>query len=455
MKKAAILLILTVIVLSCNTEKAIDYAIVKGKITNFHNDKIYMPNEVRIAADGSFIDTLKTQGGIVGFYDGNNFTDLYLEPGDDLTINYNANEFMSSLTFSGSGAQNCFYLFEKMKTQKEDKEVSAETYLLDEETYKSKMLNDKKALEEKLSSYENLSPKLVNRELRFFNYAYLNKLIGYEGNHRYRAEKKDFKISESFKNEINNDIEKLDFNLGIDFIYSNDFKNLTTIYYSNLTTKRLERDSIPWSLGYLKVLAESPNDTIKNQLAFESVRNEIKYAEDLDLYYNTYLKISTNENSNKIITNTYQQLKTIVKGMPSPKFVDYENNAGGTTSLDDFLGKYVYIDVWATWCGPCKEQIPYLEKVAEKYHGKNIEFVSISVDNDKDYDNWKAMIKEKQMKGIQLLADKQFKSEFVQKYLINGIPRFILIDPNGNIVESAALRPSNNKLIELFDELGI
>lgn len=455
MKKAAILLILTVIVLSCNTEKAIDYAIVKGKIINFHNDKIYMPNEVRIAADGSFIDTLKTQGGIVGFYDGNNFTDLYLEPGDDLTINYNANEFMSSLTFSGSGSQNCFYLFEKMKTQKEDKEVSAETYLLDEETYKSKMLNDKKALEEKLSSYENLSPKLVNRELRFFNYAYLNKLIGYEGNHRYRAEKKDFKISESFKNEINNDIEKLDFNLGIDFIYSNDFKNLTTIYYSNLTTKRVERDSIPWSLGYLKVLAESPNDTIKNQLAFESVRNEIKYAEDLDLYYNTYLKISTNENSNKIITNTYQQLKTIVKGMPSPKFVDYENNAGGTTSLDDFLGKYVYIDVWATWCGPCKEQIPYLEKVAEKYHGKNIEFVSISVDNDKDYDNWKAMIKEKQMKGIQLLADKQFKSEFVQKYLINGIPRFILIDPNGNIVESSALRPSNNKLIELFDELGI
>jgi len=47
-------------------------------------------------------------------------------------------------------------------------------------------------------------------------------------------------------------------------------------------------------------------------------------------------------------------------------------NAGGTTSLDDLKGKYIYIDVWATWCGPCKAEIPFLKDVEKKYHGKKL-----------------------------------------------------------------------------------
>ena len=149
-------------------------------------------------------------------------------------------------------------------------------------------------------------------------------------------------------------------------------------------------------------------------------------------------------------------LNTVLgKGKASPKFIAYENNAGGTTSLDDLKGKYVYVDVWATWCGPCKAEIPYLKKVEKAYHGKNIEFVSISIDQKKDYDKWKTMIKEKELGGIQLLADNDWKSEFVQNYKINGIPRFILIDPKGNIVTPDAPRPSNEKLKELFNSLNI
>jgi hypothetical protein len=69
-----------------------------------------------------------------------------------------------------------------------------------------------------------------------------------------------------------------------------------------------------------------------------------------------------------------------LKGAPSPKFTNYENYNGGTTSLDDLKGKFVYIDVWATWCGPCKVEIPHLKEVEKEFHDKNIAFVSISVD---------------------------------------------------------------------------
>lgn len=147
--------------------------------------------------------------------------------------------------------------------------------------------------------------------------------------------------------------------------------------------------------------------------------------------------------------------KALAKGNPSPEFNDYVNYAGGTSSLKDFRGSYVYIDVWATWCGPCKYEIPFLEKVEKKYHDKNIKFVSLSIDNKRDEQKWRDMIKAKNMGGIQLLADKDYNSQFIKDYFIYGIPRFILLDPEGKIVDYDAPRPSEEKLITLFASLNI
>jgi thiol-disulfide isomerase/thioredoxin len=151
-----------------------------------------------------------------------------------------------------------------------------------------------------------------------------------------------------------------------------------------------------------------------------------------------------------------QYLKTVLaKGEVSPKFVDYENYKGGTTSLDDLKGKYVYIDVWATWCGPCKAEIPFLKEVEKAYHDKNIAFLSVSIDEAKNHDKWKEMVADKELGGIQVFADNDWKSEFVQAYKINGIPRFILIDPTGNIVAADAPRPSSEELKSLLNELNL
>jgi thiol-disulfide isomerase/thioredoxin len=159
------------------------------------------------------------------------------------------------------------------------------------------------------------------------------------------------------------------------------------------------------------------------------------------------------------ISSSYEEkqyLRTVLaKGNVSPKFIDYENFKGGKTSLDDLKGKYVYVDVWATWCGPCKREIPFLKEVEKAYHGKNIEFVSISIDQAKDHEAWLEMVKEKELGGVQLFADNDWKSQFVTDYKINGIPRFILIDPQGNIVTPDAPRPSSDELKVLFDELKI
>lgn len=146
-------------------------------------------------------------------------------------------------------------------------------------------------------------------------------------------------------------------------------------------------------------------------------------------------------------------LTKLVKGAVSPKFVDYENHKGGTTSLDDLKGKYVYIDLWATWCQPCKMEIPHLQKIEQQFHNKNIEFVSISIDYKKDHDTWQKMIDDNKMTGVQLYANED--KEFAQGYRVTTIPRFILIDPEGKIVNSDAPRPSSAELVTLLESLNI
>lgn len=130
-----------------------------------------------------------------------------------------------------------------------------------------------------------------------------------------------------------------------------------------------------------------------------------------------------------------------MKGKPSPSF-EYENHNGGTTSLADLKGNYVYIDVWATWCGPCIMEIPHLQELEKKFQGKKIAFVSISVDTDANKEKWKKFVTNKSLGGIQLFADKNWKSDFIKAYNIMSIPRFILLDPNGNVIDADALRPS-------------
>ncbi len=135
----------------------------------------------------------------------------------------------------------------------------------------------------------------------------------------------------------------------------------------------------------------------------------------LNLYKNldSALSLDAVKQSEKMVTyfqRAYSDnLKTSI-GSTSPTFSDYMDYNGGKKSLNSFLGKYVYIDVWATWCGPCIQQIPSLEKLMKEYKNKNIEFISISTDDqrrnggswDAAEKKWRSFIKKRQMGGTQL-----------------------------------------------------
>ena len=105
------------------------------------------------------------------------------------------------------------------------------------------------------------------------------------------------------------------------------------------------------------------------------------------------------------------------------------------------------------------EEATTFKVIEKKYENKNIHFVSLSIDERNrpryNYEAWRKMIVEKDLGGIQLFADNAFNSKFTKAYGIDSIPRFLLIDPEGNIVSGNAPRPSDPKLVELFNSLGI
>lgn len=135
-------------------------------------------------------------------------------------------------------------------------------------------------------------------------------------------------------------------------------------------------------------------------------------------------------------------------GAPAIDFT-YPDAEGKMVSLSDFKGKVVLVDVWATWCGPCRGEVPHLKKLEKEMHGKDVVFVSVSIDDEKDKQVWLDFIKKEQLGGVQLFAA---NDDAIKKaYDIGGIPRFMLFDKAGCIVTIRAPRPSEPELKELLE----
>ncbi|MBF26081.1 MAG: thioredoxin [Flavobacteriales bacterium] len=151
-----------------------------------------------------------------------------------------------------------------------------------------------------------------------------------------------------------------------------------------------------------------------------------------------------------------RQLALSVLPQPGESAIDftYPDINKNNVSLSDFKGKYVYVDIWATWCGPCIYEIPHLIELEKKYHDKNIVFMSVSVDNYTNLEKWEEMIKEKGMGGEQLFAS-GWNSQIGNDYAISatGIPRFLLIDKDGNILDVNAPRPSSDRIKEILNNI--
>ncbi|HEY5464671.1 MAG TPA: TlpA disulfide reductase family protein [Hanamia sp.] len=138
----------------------------------------------------------------------------------------------------------------------------------------------------------------------------------------------------------------------------------------------------------------------------------------------------------------------------SKSIYDLSSNdtSGNLISFKAFKGQYLLIDFWASWCGPCIDNFSFQEKLMEEYKSDPIQFISVSLDTDKD--RWKGAIKKYNLHGVQLSDLKGFNGVLPVFYkVVTSIPRYVLINKDGKIINLDTPHPMDPRLKILIDNL--
>ena len=457
MKKIVTSIAIISLLAACGEKAAegkVDYAVLSGKVSSvdakgenqklllLQNDEVV--KEIPVQADGTFRDTIREIGDNHFYYLVENpavQTPLYLANGTNMELTLN--EEVSKTMVSGSETKQTQYLIER-NSFINDRINGADSNLFGQkpQEFKENVKAFFAELDKKLKAY-GFDEEFVKNQEKWTNYKFVEYLTIFPTYHRYTSGDEAI-LPDDFYAERD----------GIDYDNAEEFRTIDT--YRDLVRSKFY------------TIINNPNDA-ENIKKFISEVNALK-SDNIraDLAKGTLQLISPSSTVNKEIFDfinknvtdekvkeaakkAYDVATKLTSGSPSPKFSNYENFNGGTTSLDDFKGKVTYIDIWATWCLPCRGEIPALKELEKKFHGKDVAFVSISIDQNKD--EWKEFVKSEDLKGVQLFAENAFESQFIQDYGIRQIPTFIIIDKEGKIVNADAPRPSSDEITGLLEGL--
>ena len=210
-----------------------------------------------------------------------------------------------------------------------------------------------------------------------------------------------------------------------------------------------------YQIAYLETLERKVTDrTIVDKQATRSVTGLFRhYSGNLDDVMAVYNRICSNDSLREAVNDEYKEyvraFGNLMPGKPAPDF-EMTDMTGKKCRLSDLRGKYLYIDVWATWCSPCREEIPYMARLYEHFaKDKRIALVSISVDSN--VKTWEQFIEREKPAWAQYVVDRKTNAFLDKEYRIYGIPHFMLIDPEGRFIAYSFSRPSEPDCAALIE----
>jgi len=195
-----------------------------------------------------------------------------------------------------------------------------------------------------------------------------------------------------------------------------------------------------WDKGFDATLNHLKEPSEKSLVVMSQVkmfRTYDKKAQDFIEKYQAYIT----EQEMAGIQQWKAKFEKMLPGNVVPDF-DLANLENEKVNLSTYEGNWVYIDLWATWCGPCKQEAPHFDALAEAFKDQKISFVAVSLDNTPE--SWQNYLSKKETTHVnQLFGGNGFKSPIAEFFKVTGVPRFILLDPAGKIVENNMTRPSD------------
>lgn len=372
---------------------------------------------------------------------------VFLSTGDHLNFDININEKKFEFTQTGTRKSEVEYAKSSSRFSKFYNDIVPEKkYTKEPEKYYEEAKNewkDSKKFLSKFRSKENiaLSDDFKNNQLQIYAVTMLNTLYDYQKITSFTDDK--FAIPKDFEKELLDVVKKPMQSL------------FTTPIYKEWKMKQFlptEGTANPDSIILVK-LKEMPKSEEKDRLLSTQMVKMMKLTDDKtkrEEFVQKRIGEFKNDDYKNYVISQLMLINTQQKGAPFPNFY-VANSKGKTVDLtQEFKGKYIVIDWWATWCGPCKVTKPAFEFEAKKYRNSgNVVFVSISVDDDKKA--WKLDIKgDKSNVKHFWLKDKSIMSTLD----IQGIPRFMIVDPKGKMYNADLARPGESDFRETMSEFA-
>jgi thiol-disulfide isomerase/thioredoxin len=437
--------------------------IVKGKITNpkgkltrlTYWDGEQKSLETTLAKDGTFRFQLYLQHPqAIDLEHGDERTGMFLFPHDSIYVTLDTKMFDETVTYSGKGAEANNFLAKQLLHF----ETSIGSMDFVQTYYRKIAFSDAAEFCAYADSLASIKLNYLNQfrtqlPVAFYDYQYAE--IVYD----YATDKADYPSMHYYVRGIEDSTVTVDPSfyhfydeLPVDnenYLASYNFVSYLGYYIRKEAQLNFGRDSVSF-IDQLVAARFLLKGKIKEKAIYELVSRGLDYgpANEMKAVYQMVSNDIQNTELRETLDNKYKLVSSLMPGNPAPN-IALKTKDGKLVNLSDFKGKVVFLDFWASWCGPCMMEMPHAKILQDTFAGKDVVFLYVSIDEDEKA--WIKTMESKKMKGVHIRAN-GFNDAIVKRYSVNGIPSYYLIGKDGNIINNNPSRPSNPKVYAEIEE---
>jgi thiol-disulfide isomerase/thioredoxin len=433
--------------------------LIKGQWTHYSNEPVVIfYNDINgmTVTDTLFFDqegrfqlsTHKlTRPQVVSLQNGKLWLDLAVAPGYALELDADARDritFLSTYTIKGKGAAMSEYWLERAALESKPPHSykardSSMRVVKDGVTDNTRMGDSliRAVFDNQPDRFEPFFKKVAVLDNRFRG---LSFLLEYIDLHNPDPERRKTLFDNASFTHMDDSVN----------LCSDEFNSAAFDYLNYLLHLDAERDNTtkPDMTHLLNKIMQTFSGPVRTYILYQyldgtfDITGDISTLKKLASVIGPYIDSLHNETLIKDITGKLKQkelaMTKIQPGLPAPSFT-MKDSSGRTYQLSDFRGKVVYLDFWASWCGPCRAETPYLVQVQKTYKdNKDVVFISVSVEQSPS--EWRQALREDHPGGLQLYDDLRKTND---AYDIVALPTFMIIDQKGILASTDAPRPDN------------
>lgn len=431
-------------------EVVISYVLYDGNWLNYE----FKTEKVKLDSKGRFIANLDIKNNYteVKIKHGKYTSPVYMSPGDKLSLTADGGDIDNTIEYKGIGGTdasvaNFMAKHEKLHGSSNDFYRAANELRKEDATTFNDEIN--KLMQKELDFLIDHGMGLPSDFVEFWNanyeYSMYYNMLTYSWQHK----------------RVVNDDSPTDYSLVAKVPAKFDDKYMHVMYYRYYTNGYHE------ALLQSEAVTNNKNDLGKEymlddkklELAFhkmppktaeyvfaEHISSGIKYGAitRTDYLFGEFKNRYDNSDYTNFLKGEIEKKKSLSAGAPAKDFlIGYAD--GEKTKLSDLKGKVVYIDFWASWCGPCIGEFKHAKKLKEHFKG-NDDVVFLYVSIDKSTEAWEKALKKHKLTGVHTRVDPQ-ESQVVKDYNVKGIPSYFLVNKEGKFVVDSTPRPSSGEEI--------